>query len=187
MTIYQRISNDLKESQISLGVILWMIPITFCTYLFHESGHWTLGELMGNDMTISLNNSAPVSGHFNSETAVLLSAIGGPLFTILQALIFSIVSQRTGSIYAFSVVFMAVYSRYFSILFGDFKLQDESGISSLLQVNQYLIALIVLFILFLILWKSSRRMGLNLKAIGYFITFGTLNMLIVIGTNAIIT
>ena len=163
-----------------------MVPVTFFTYLFHESGHWTLGELMGNNMTISLNNSAPESGHFINEFDALLSAIGGRLFTILQASVFLIVTKKTRSVYAYSIVFMAVYSRFFSIIFGRISLQDESGISSLLHLNQYLIALIVLLILFILLWRSSRIMNLNLKAIGYFITFGTFAMLMVIGLNALI-
>jgi len=116
----------------------------------------------------------------------LLSAIGGPLFTILQAVIFLIVTKKTESIYAYTIVFIAVFSRFFSIILGGISLQDESRISSMLHVNEYLIALIVLLILFILLWRSSRIMNLNLKAIGYFTTFGTFAMLIVIGLNALI-
>lgn len=75
-TFYGRISNDLKESQITLRVILFIMSIVFFTYLFHEFGHWTFGELMGNDMTLSLNNSAPKSGYFNNDSHALWSAIG---------------------------------------------------------------------------------------------------------------
>ena len=176
----------MKESQITSGVILLIVPITFCTYLFHEFGHWTLGELTGNEMTMSLNNSARKNGHFINEFHALLSAIEGPLFTILQAFIFWIVTKMTKSIYAFSVVFVAVFSRFFTVVLGGFRLQDEWGIASLLQVNEYLIAFIVLLILFMLLWGSSRIMKLNLKAIGYSITFGSFAMLIVIGLDGIL-
>jgi hypothetical protein len=181
-----RISNDLNESQITLSVVLLMIPIAFFTYLFHELGHWTLGELMGNDMTISLNNSAPRSGYFIKKSHSLWSAIGGPLFTILQALLFLIVAKRTKSIYAYSFIFMAVFSRFFSIVFGGISLQDESRIASMLNVNEYLVASIVLIILAILLWVSSRIMELNLKAIGYFTTFSTFAILLVIGLNELI-
>jgi hypothetical protein len=76
----------------------------------HESGHWTFGELTGNEMILSLNNFTPESGHFKNEFQALLSAMGGPLFTILLAVIFLVVTRKTKSIYAYSIVFMAVFS-----------------------------------------------------------------------------
>jgi hypothetical protein len=186
ITITERIKDDLKESRITWGVALFFIPVAFFTYLFHESGHWLFGEVLGNDMIIGLNYSAPKSGSFIKESHALWSSIGGPAFTILQALLFLLITQKTKSIYAYSVVFMAVFSRFFSIAFGGISLQDEAKISSMLHVNVYLTALCVLLILFLILWKSSRIMNLNLKAIGYFTTLGTFAILLVIGFNNLI-
>lgn len=144
------------------------------------------GELLGNDMTFSLNSSAPKSGNFIKESHALWSAIGGPAFTILQALIFSIITKMMKSIYAYSIVFFAVFFRFFSIAFGGFSLQDEARISSMLHLNEYLIALIVLLLLSILLWRSSRTMNLNLKAIGYFTTLGTFAILLVIGINKLI-
>ena len=63
-----KIRNDLKESRIDWKVIISFIPIAFITYLFHEFGHWTLGELLGNDMTLSLNNSSPQNGQFLDDS-----------------------------------------------------------------------------------------------------------------------
>lgn len=186
ITITDRIKNDLKESQITWGVALFIIPVAFFTYLFHESGHWVFGEVLGNDMTISLNNAAPKSGTFIKDSDALWSAIGGPAFTLLQALLFLLITQKTKSIYAYSIMFMAVFSRFFSIVFGGVSLQDEAKISAMLRVNMYLTALCVLLILLSILWRSSRIMNLNLKAIGYFTTLGTFAILLVIGFNDLI-
>lgn len=183
MTFINRIRNDLKESQINWKVALSMIPIVFITYFFHESGHWVFGEVLGNDMTLSLNNSAPKSGHFINRSSALWSAIGGPFFTILQAFIFLLLTQKTKSIYAYSFVFFAVFSRFFSIIFGGISLQDEARISSMLNINQYLTAAIVLLVLFIILWRSTRIMNLDLKAIGYFTTLSTFAILLVILVN----
>jgi hypothetical protein len=38
------IKNDLTESKINWKVALLMIPVAFLTYLFHEFGHWSVGE-----------------------------------------------------------------------------------------------------------------------------------------------
>ncbi len=185
-TLIDRISKDLEESRINWKVALSFIPIAFFTFLFHEFGHWIVGEIFGNKMTLGLNNCAPISGHFINDSHALWSAIGGPVFTILQALLFLLVVKKTKSIYAYSIVFFAVFSRFFSIVFGGLDLQDEAGIASLIGANKYLIATIVLLILFMILWKSNHILKLNLKAVGYFTVLGTFTILIVIGINELI-
>jgi len=185
-TFGNKIRNDLKESQIDRKVIIAFIPIAFITYLFHEFGHWTFGELSGNDMILSLNNATPKNGQFINDSDALWSAIGGPVFTILQGLIFLLLTWLTKSIYAYSITFFAVFSRFFSLVFGGINLQDEARIAAMLDLNKYLVAAIVLTMLFLILWKANRIMKLNNKAIGYFTVLGVFAILIVIGVNQLI-
>ncbi len=184
-TLRNKISNDLRESQINWKVIISFIPIAFVTYIFHEFGHWIFGELLGNNMTVSLNNSAPKSGYFVNDSHSLWSAIGGPFFTIIQALIFLAITRITKSIYAYSIAFFAVFSRFFSIIFGGINLQDEARIASMLYTNKFIIAAIVLTILFLILWKCNRIIKLNMKVVGYFTVLGVFAILIVIGVNGL--
>jgi len=186
-TFASRIRNDLNESRINWKVVISFIPIAFITYIFHEFGHWIFGELLGNDMTLSLNNSAPKSGYFINDSHALWSAIGGPFFTIIQALIFLLITWLTKSIYTYSIAFFAVFSRFFSIVFGGINLQDEARIALMLDTNKYFITAIVLTILFLILWRCNRILRLNMKAVGYFTVLGTLTILIVIGTNELIS
>jgi len=181
-----RINNDLRDSQINWKVAFSIIPIAFFTYFFHEFGHWIFGEVLGNDMTLSLNNSTPKNGAFINNSSALWSAIGGPTFTILQALIFLLLTHKTKSIYSYLVVFFGVFSRFFSIIFGGISLQDEARISEKLNINEYLTALIVLLILVVILWRGNRIMSLNLKAVGYFTTISTFAILLIIGVNELI-
>ena len=180
------IKSDLRESKINWKVTFLFIPIAFLSYLFHEFGHWSLGELFGNDMTMNLNNCSPTSGSFSDESAKLWSAIGGPAFTIFQALIFLVITQKTKSIYAYSVLFFAVFMRFFSLVFGGLSLQDEAGISNMLHLNIYLVPAVVLLILFTILWKGSRVTKLKMKGIGYFTVLATLAILLVIGVDKLI-
>jgi len=179
-TFTDKIKNDLTECGLSWKVLLYFIPVAFGTYLFHEFGHWTFGEILGNDMTLSLNNASPKSGYFINDNQALWSAIGGPLFTILQTVIFMVLTQRTKSVYAFSVLFFAAFSRFFSIVFGGFNLQDEARIASMMGVNKYLVAVFVLVILFLLVGLAWRFMKLNLKALGYYTVFGVIAVLMVI-------
>lgn len=181
-----RINNDLTDSQINMKVAVTLIPIAFLTFYFHEFGHWLVGEILGNKMSISLNNSSPISGSFINGSSALWSAIGGPSFTIIQALLFLIIVQRTKSIYSYSIMFFAVFSRLFSIIFGGINLQDETRISSMLNVNNFFTVTIVIGILLLILWRGTKIMKLDLKAVGYFTTLCTSAILLVIGVNTLL-
>lgn len=180
MKTTSKIAADLQETGITWKVALLFLPIAFLTFLFHEFGHWTFGEVLGNEMTLSLNNSTPKSGHFIEESHRLWSSIGGPLFTIFQALAGLVITRATRSVYAYSIVFFAVFSRFFSILFGGINAQDEATVASLLNTDKYLIAGIVLAILGFIQWKSNRAMKQGMKALGYFTVLGVFAMLIVI-------
>jgi hypothetical protein len=181
-----RIKSDLKESRINWKVGLLMIPVAFLTYLFHEFGHWFVGELLGNKMILSLNNAAPLSGNYIHKTDSLYVLMGGPIFTILQATIFLIIIEKTQSVYAYTAVFFAGFIRFFSILFGGFKLQDEAKISAILNTGTYTVAAIVLLILSFIIWRSSHLLKLNLKAIGYFTMLSVIISLLVIATDKLI-
>jgi len=181
-----KIRNDLKESQISWRIALLFLPAAFISFFFHEFGHWTFGEICGNNMTLSLNSSAPEGGLFKSSSHALWSAIGGPAFSIAQALIFLMVVHATKSVYAYSMAFFPAFSRLFSLTFGGFSLQDEARIAVMLHTNSYLIAITVLTILGLIVWQCSRIMKFSIKTIGYFTVMATLTMVIVIGVNLLI-
>jgi len=182
-SLTDRIKKDLTESRINWKVALLMIPIAFLTYLFHEFGHWIVGEILGNKMILSLNNAAPFSGKYIHESDSAFVLMGGPAFTILQAIIFLIILEKTKSIYAFPAVFFAGFIRFFSILFGGFNLQDEAKISSLLNIGTHTAAAIVLLILFLIIWRSSNILKLNPKAVGYFTVLSVIGALLVIQTD----
>ena len=187
MFLTDKIQNDLIESRINWKVALIMIPVAFLTYLFHEFGHWIVGELLGNKMLYSLNNVTPLSGSYIHNSDSLLVRMGGPAFTILQAIISLIVIEKTKSIYVYPVVFFAGFCRFFSIMFGGFNKQDEAHISAMLNIGTYTFAAIVLVILFIIVWRSSAILKLNLKAAGYFTVLGVISILIVIATDKLIS
>jgi len=186
MFLADKIKDDLTESKINWKVALLMIPVAFLTYLFHEFGHWIVGELLGNKMLLSLNNSAPLSGNYLHKNDNLFVLMGGPAFTILQAIIFLIIIEKTGSIYAYPAVFFAGFIRFFSILFGGFNLQDEAKISAILNIGAYSVAAIVLLILVLIVWRSSYILKLKPKAVGYFTVLSVISSLLVIATDKLI-
>lgn len=181
-----RIAKDLEDSGINLKIITLFVPVAFLTFLFHEFGHWIVGEALGNNMVISLNNSNALSGQYAGKNDHLWISMGGPAFSLLQAVVFLIVIELTRSSYAYPFLFFAGFSRFFSIIFGGFSAQDEARISSLLHTGPYCAAAIVMLLMVAMIWRSSFILKLNLKAIGYYSTLGTLGMILVIGVNRLV-
>jgi hypothetical protein len=170
-----------------IPLILLFLPVAFISYLFHEFGHWSIGEILGNDMAYSLNWVWPKNGQYIVAEHGLYVSIGGPAFSILQALIALIVIELTSTIYAFPFLFFPFFFRFFSLAFGGFNKQDEAGISASLGIGTYTVAILVIVILLLLVWRGSAKFKFGLKEIGFFFLISTLCILLVIGTDALMT
>ncbi len=173
------------NSKLDLKLYLLFIPVAYFSYLFHEFGHWTVGEILGNDMTYSLNYVWAKNGQYLDPSHDLYVSIGGPAFTILQSIIFFLILQRYRMIYIYPFLFFPMFMRLFSLVLGGFSNQDEARISSILDIGTYTTAIIVLSILLLIVFRASRILKIDLKTNGYFFTISTLCQLLVIGTYKI--
>jgi len=175
-------TNDIK---INLKLILIFIPVAYASYLFHEFGHWIVGELLGNDMTYSLNNASVKIGHYIDASHELYVSIGGPAFTILQSVIFFFILRKFRTIYVYPLLFFPMFMRFFSLVFGGFSKQDEARISAILGIGSYTIAIIVLLVLILIVLRASQLLRINLKTNAYFFSISVFCQLLVIATYKI--
>lgn len=186
ISLMMKIKKEMGEYRINRKVVLLFIPVAFLTFLFHEFGHWITGEFLGNEMVMNLNDVSARGGYYLDNSHNLFISMGGPVFTLFQALISLLLIQLTHSIYIYPFVFFAAFSRFFSIIFGGFSLQDEARISSILGIGSYSVAAIVLLTLSLIVWRSNYLLKLNPKGIGYYTVLSTLSILMVIGANKLI-
>jgi hypothetical protein len=173
------------DKNILVRLYLLFIPIAYFSYLFHEFGHWIVGEILGNDMIYSLNYVWPKSGHYINESHDLYVSIGGPAFTILLALFSLFFLEKYSSVYAYPVLFFQFIIRFFSLVFGGFSQQDEARISSLMGLGIYTVGIIVLIMLILIVIRASYKLKIDLKHNGYFFTASILSQLLVIATYRI--
>ena len=173
------------ENKIIVRLYLLLMPIAFISYLFHEFGHWTVGEILGNEMILSLNYCWPKAGHYINESHDLYVSIGGPAFTILLAMFSLLILEKYLTIYAYPVLFFQFVLRFFSLVFGGFSQQDEAGISRLTGIGTYTAGIIVLSILILIVIRASYKLKIDLKQNGYFFTVSILCQLLVIATYKI--
>ena len=170
------------KNKISLPLILLFVPVAFASYLFHEFGHWFIGEILGNDMAFSLNYVWPKSGEYIAENHKLYSSIGGPLFTLLLCLLSLLFIELTRSIYFYPIVFFQFFVRFFSLVFGGFRQQDEASIAILSGLGKYTVAIFVILILLLAVWRASHILQISLQKNGLFFAISTASILLVIGT-----
>lgn len=176
-----------SQNIIDLKFILLFIPAAYIAYLFHEFGHWIVGEILGNDMAYSLNYVWPKSGHYIDAGHDLYVLIGGPACTILQSMFGLLIIEKYRSRYAYPFVFFPMFTRFFSLLFGGFGKQDEAKISETLGVGTYTVAIIVLLILILIVMRCSSKLRIDFKSNSYVVTLSTFCQLLVIGTYKLIS
>lgn len=164
---------------------LLFIPTVFFSYLFHEFGHWIIGEILGNRMIYSLNYVWPKEGHYLNESHNLYVSIGGPAFTILLAVVSILIVEKYAIIYAYPVLFMQMVLRFFSLVFGGYSKQDEANISSIMGVGTYTVGIIVMIILLLVVIRATYKLKIDLKLNGHFFMVGILSNLLVIATYKI--
>lgn len=173
------------DKNILIRLYLLFIPIAYFSYLFHEFGHWIVGEILGNDMIYSLNYVWPKAGYYINENDNLYVSIGGPAFTILLAVISLLILEKFSTIYAYPVLFFQFVCCFFSLVFGGFSQQDEARISLITGLGTYTVAIIVLTFLLLIVIRASYKLKIDLKQNGYFFTISILSELLVIATYKI--
>ena len=149
------------DNKTKLKLALIFIPIAYFSFFFHELGHWLVGEILGNDMILSLNGTRPQSGQYIENTSFYITC-GGVCFTILLTIIFWCVIEKYKIVYFYPIVFFNFFFRLFPLALS-FDSQDEAKISAFLEIGKYTIAIIVLISLFLITWRASRVLKLNYK------------------------
>jgi hypothetical protein len=171
-----------SRRSINVRFFLLFIPVAYLTYLFHELGHWTVGELLGNRMVYSMNLVWPRDGHYLDASHALWVSLGGPGFTLLQAALALLVIENFRTLDAYPFAFFPMFNRFFSDLFGGFSKQDEARIAHLLGGGTYLVAIIVLGLLLLIVIRCTFRLNIGAKTNGFIVVASTLCQLLVIGT-----
>jgi len=170
------------QKPIDVKFFLLFIPVAYFSYLFHEFGHWSVGEILGNRMVYSLNSVWPKDGHYLQQSHDVYVSIGGPGFSVFQAVSALLIIEKFQALFAYPFAFFPMFNRFFSVLLGGFSKQDEARIAVLLGTGTYLVAIIILAILLGIVIRCSLKLRIRAKTNGYAVTVSTACQLLVIGT-----
>lgn len=175
-------ARKMDRKRIALLALLLLVA-AYAHNLFHEFGHWLVGTILGNQMSMSLDGTWPTSGGYHQQWHSPAVGIGGPAFSILMASIALIIVEKRRTVFAFPFLFFPLFSRLFALTLGGFAAQDEAGISASLEFGKYTVAIIVCSILLALVWKGSLKLKFGFIALNGWIFGSTVCMLMVINTQ----
>jgi len=118
----------LMDKRILFKLLLLFIPVAYGSFLFHEFGHWIIGEILGYDMGYSLNSVWPKNGYYVYEIHGLFVTIGGVAFTILLSIIGLVIIEKFQLIYMYPLVFYQMVMRFGTNVFASVSMQDEGKV-----------------------------------------------------------
>ncbi len=159
----------MKLKKYTLYIIVIAVA-TFLTFFFHEMSHWLAYELLGYDAGFTLNGASLKDSSIQlSKTERIIASGSGPLFTLIQAIIFYIVLKKRKTILLYPFLFIPFIMRLGTTWANQFKPNDEGRISLDLGLNLYGISAVVVAILLFLVVSISRK---NKYSVGFnLITF----------------
>jgi hypothetical protein len=144
------------KNYISVSYVLVIFIAVLFTWLLHEFAHWLTGEMLGNDMAMTMNASYPVSGKYQEPWHEKLVSAAGPLVTILQAFLFSILLSKGQNRSLFPFLITCLYMRFLAGAMNVVNPNDEGRISRALGLGLYTLPVMVNLILFFLVWQISK-------------------------------
>ena len=135
-----------------------MIIATFLTFFFHEMSHWIAYELLGYDAGFTLNGASVKDASVTlTKTHRIITSASGPVFTILQGIVFYIILKKRNNIMLYPFLFLPFAMRLGAAWANRFQPNDEGRISLDLGLNLYVISTIVVAFLFFLIFKISKK------------------------------
>jgi hypothetical protein len=135
-----------------------LILATFLTFFFHEMSHWIAYEVLGYNAGFSINGASVKDASIElSKMHRIITSASGPIFTIIQALVFYFILKKHKNIMLYPFLFLPFIMRLGALWANVFQPNDEGRISLDLGLNLYTISTIVVAFLFFLVFKISKR------------------------------
>lgn len=155
------------KTQINLKYIFITLLTVAGTWLIHEFAHWSMGELLGYNMKMTLNTAGLIDGSYEQVWEKLLVSAAGPIVTIAQALICWILIMKRPNQYLFPLVFTPFYFRTLASAMNLINLNDEGRVSEAMGIGTFTLPIIVSLFLFVLLYSASKKMYLKTSFIAW--------------------
>ncbi|MBA2248697.1 MAG: hypothetical protein H0W12_00730 [Chitinophagaceae bacterium] len=104
-------ANFTTDNKINTRYIIITAIAVILSWIMHEIAHWATGELLGYKMETTLNSTFPISGKYNNDMHYQMISAAGPLFTLLQAIVFFILMWQHKRKLLYPFLFICLYMR----------------------------------------------------------------------------
>ncbi len=152
-----------KQNAKSLAYIAVCAVAVFLSFFLHEFSHWLMGEALGYKMALTLNSAYPLNYFYLKSWHQMAISAAGPVFTIIQAMSFYCIIDRSRKASLFPFVFIPLYMRLLGGVLNLFNLNDEGRISRDLGVGTYTLSVAVCLLLFYLVYRISINQKYTLK------------------------
>ena len=146
-------------------LILYSLLAVVFSFLVHEFAHWTLGELMGYEMRMTLNTVYPIARKYNQDWHHHLISSVGPLTTLLQAIIFYFLIKKYSNRNLYPFLFTCFYLELLSGVVSFSNPNDLGRISRYLNLGLFTLPFLFTAIHFTLLYKTTKRENYERKFI----------------------
>ncbi|KAA3440390.1 hypothetical protein [Rufibacter hautae] len=145
--------------------VLATLAAVALSWPLHELAHWLTGELLGYDMTMTLNATYPTGRKYLHEWHGHVMSAAGPILTILQALLIYFLLKRNGTTLLFPFLVTCLYMRLMAAGISFLNPNDEARISKALGIGMFTLPLLVSGLLFFLTYDVSKARKLKTKLI----------------------
>ncbi|WP_461302933.1 hypothetical protein [Aureisphaera sp.] len=149
--------------KINLTYVLFLFIAVLLSCFIHEFAHWLTGELLGNRMSMSLNGASPISGKYKHDWHANIITMAAPIVTVLQAVVFYFVVNKTKNGYLYPFFFFPFVYRFFAGIANSFGPNDEGRFGLSLGIGLYTVSILFCGFLFFLIFKFSRKNNVSLK------------------------
>lgn len=153
------------QTKISFTYVLVTLAAVIVTWLIHEFAHWSTGELLGNEMVMTLNTSYPKAGRYLKDWHATIISAAGPIITLIQAIIFYFLLRKDGDKLLFPFLLTCLYMRSIAGMMNFINLNDEGRISRDLGLGSFTLPVVIFGILFYLVYSISTAKKFGTKLI----------------------
>ncbi|MEP7237032.1 MAG: hypothetical protein ABI685_04175 [Ferruginibacter sp.] len=143
--------------KINFKYILITAIAVFLSFELHELCHFFTGEFLGNKMAMTLNSAYPLNGFYLKESHYTLVSAAGPIFTIIQAIIFYFFLKKYNNYYLYPWLLIPFFMRFAAMVLSFRRPNDEARISNYLGLGTFTLPLIVSVFLFFLVFKINQK------------------------------
>lgn len=142
---------------------LLLAGVTLAGFVLHEAAHWLAGSLLGYDMRMSLGRAWPAQGAFGSVGDETVVSAAGPTFTVVVAVVGTCIALVGKQVWAYTLVFSAVFMRAVAFGVSLFNPNDEARISVTLGWPWWVLPAFVVGLLLMLAVVDSRALRIGWK------------------------